>query len=168
MKEEFAPIADVITLVANDQRAEASQIVNDLLSARVLDSLQARKETVAHSLFAPSADALSEETLEEKNWIAGAVKNKGGLHRALHVPEGEKIPAAKIEAASHKGGKIGKEANLAKTLKGLHKEEHESVEEFKARGGKVTQVPAGKAHGTGKEQTIKKAKSYFHSRMKKG
>ena len=24
-----------------------------------------------------------------KKWIAGAVKHKGALHRALHVPEGE-------------------------------------------------------------------------------
>lgn len=26
---------------------------------------------------------------------------KGGLHRALHVAEGEKIPASKLEAARH-------------------------------------------------------------------
>lgn len=26
---------------------------------------------------------------------------KGGLHRALHVPEGDKIPAEKLEAARH-------------------------------------------------------------------
>lgn len=55
-----------------------------------------------------------------KNWIAGAVKNKGGLHRNLGVPTGEKIPEAKVEAATHsKNPKTRKEANLAKTLKGL-------------------------------------------------
>lgn len=27
--------------------------------------------------------------------------NKGGLHRALHVPEGEKIPASKLAQASN-------------------------------------------------------------------
>lgn len=167
--EDSAPISDVITLVANDQHAEATSIVNDLLSARVLDSLQAHKETIAHSLFAPSADALSEETLEEKNWIAGAIKNKGGLHRALHVPQGEKIPAKKLEAASHKGGKVGKEANLAKTLKGFHKEEvvreeHESVEDFVKRGGKVKHIPAAAAHGAEEPQiphAHKKASAYY-------
>ena len=56
------------------------------------------------------------------NWIAGAVgKHKGALHRALHVPEGQKIPASKIAKAASAGGKLGKQARLAETLKGLHK-----------------------------------------------
>lgn len=56
-----------------------------------------------------------------KNWIAGATKNKGALHKNLGVPQGEKIPAAKLKAAAAKGGKVGKEARLAETLKGLKK-----------------------------------------------
>jgi len=56
------------------------------------------------------------------NWIAGATQNKGALHRRLHVPEGEKIPAKKITKAEHsKNPTERKEASLAKTLKGLHK-----------------------------------------------
>jgi len=51
-----------------------------------------------------------------KNWIAGAVRNKGGLHRSLGVPQGEKIPASKIQAAAQRGGKVGKQARLAQTL----------------------------------------------------
>ena len=57
----------------------------------------------------------------KKNWIAGATKNKGALHRALGVPEGKKIPDSKIKAAEKKGGKVGKEARLAETLKGFKK-----------------------------------------------
>ena len=56
-----------------------------------------------------------------KNWIAGATKNKGALHRNLGVPEGQKIPKAKIAAAAKKGGKVGKEAKLAQTLSKLRK-----------------------------------------------
>lgn len=56
-----------------------------------------------------------------KNWIAGATKNKGALHRALKVPQGTKIPTSKLNAAAKKKGKVGKEARLAKTLKGLRK-----------------------------------------------
>lgn len=52
-----------------------------------------------------------------EKWIAGATKNKGALHRALHVPEDEKIPENKLKAAEKKGGKIGREARLAETLK---------------------------------------------------
>ena len=54
-----------------------------------------------------------------KNWIRDATANKGGLHKALGVPEGKNIPAKKVAAAAAKGGKVGKEARLAQTLKGL-------------------------------------------------
>ena len=56
-----------------------------------------------------------------KNWIADATKRKGALHRNLGVPEGQKIPAAKIKAAAKRPGVVGKEARLAETLKGLRK-----------------------------------------------
>jgi len=57
--------------------------------------------------------------MAKKKWIAGATKKKGGLHRALNVPEGEKIPASKGAAAAKKGGKVGREARLAQTLSHL-------------------------------------------------
>ncbi len=57
----------------------------------------------------------------KKNWIKGAIKHPGALHKELGVPEGKKIPEKKLNAAAKKGGKIGKQANLAKTLKGLKK-----------------------------------------------
>lgn len=47
---------------------------------------------------------------------------KGGLHRALGVPEGENIPAEKIEAATNSSNPhVVKMANFAKTLKGFKK-----------------------------------------------
>ena len=57
---------------------------------------------------------------EKKKWIAGATKKKGALHEALHVPKDQKIPASKLKAAEKKGGKVGKEARLAETLKGMN------------------------------------------------
>lgn len=54
-----------------------------------------------------------------KHWIAGAIKKPGQLHRDLGVPQGEKIPAAKLNAAASKPGKTGQRARLAKTLKGM-------------------------------------------------
>lgn len=41
---------------------------------------------------------------------------KKAFIKSLGVPEGEKIPKAKIDAAAKKGGKAGKQARLAKTL----------------------------------------------------
>jgi hypothetical protein len=54
------------------------------------------------------------------NWIKGAIKHPGALHRQLGVPQGKKIPAGKLAAAAKKGGKIGARARLAQTLKKLH------------------------------------------------
>jgi hypothetical protein len=70
-----------------------------------------------------------------KHWIAGATKNKGALHRALHVPEGEKIPAKKLAKAEHsKNPTMRKRAALAETLKGM---------QHKATGGTINPVATG-------------------------
>jgi hypothetical protein len=57
-----------------------------------------------------------------KNWIAKATENKRGLHRSLGVPSGEKIPAKKLERATHSDDpKVRKQAALAETLKKLNR-----------------------------------------------
>ena len=43
------------------------------------------------------------------------------MHRALHVPEGQKIPAAKMaKAAKSSNPHMKKMVSLAHTLKGIH------------------------------------------------
>jgi hypothetical protein len=56
-----------------------------------------------------------------KKWIQKAIKHPGQLHKDLGVPQGKKIPAAKLRAAAKKGGKVGQRARLAITLKGIKK-----------------------------------------------
>jgi len=56
-----------------------------------------------------------------KNWIASAIKKPGALRKSLGVKKGETIPAAKLEAASKKPGKMGQRARLAQTLKKMAK-----------------------------------------------
>lgn len=57
------------------------------------------------------------------NWIAGATKNKGALHRSLGVPQGEKIPAKKLNAAMKSNNPtIAKRARLAETLNSFKKD----------------------------------------------
>lgn|ERR1700761_1159248 len=69
-------------------------------------------------------------------WIAGATKNKGALHRALHVPEGKKIPAKKLVQAAHsKNPTMRKRAALAETLgKMPHKATGGTINEYNAGG----------------------------------
>lgn len=56
-----------------------------------------------------------------RNWIQGAIGKPGALHKQMHVPEGEKIPEDRLEAAAEKGGKLGRRARLAQTLSKLRK-----------------------------------------------
>ena len=57
-----------------------------------------------------------------KKWIQDMHMKKGALHKELDVPEGKKIPASKLKKAEHsKNPKLRKRANLAETLKKLHK-----------------------------------------------
>ena len=53
------------------------------------------------------------------NFIQGAIKHPGALHKQLGVPQGQKIPAGKLRAAASKGGKLGERARFAETLKGI-------------------------------------------------
>jgi len=54
-----------------------------------------------------------------EKWIQKAIKHPNALHKELHVPEGKKIPAKKLNAAAKKPGKEGQRARLAKTLRGF-------------------------------------------------
>lgn len=57
-----------------------------------------------------------------KKWIQSAIKRPGALHRELDVPEGKKIPAKKLaKAAKSSNPRVRKQANLAKTLRGMRK-----------------------------------------------
>jgi hypothetical protein len=59
---------------------------------------------------------------KKKNWIAGAIKHPGALHKSSHVKPGEKIPESKLKKAEHsKNPKTRKRVALAETLKKMHK-----------------------------------------------
>lgn len=55
-----------------------------------------------------------------EKWIQGAIKKPGALHKELGVPMGKKIPSSKLSKAASAGGKLGKRARLAQTLKKMH------------------------------------------------
>lgn len=72
----------------------------------------------------------------DAHWIADAVEHKGALHRSLHVPEGEKIPAKKLDKAEHSSNKmVAKRAHFAETLRDMHPSER-SARKHGGRAGK--------------------------------
>lgn len=78
---------------------------------RAMATMHSRKER----------DEKHAEHSDDKHWIAGATKHPGALHKALHVPEGEKIPAKKLaKAEDSKSPRVRREAALANTLRGFH------------------------------------------------
>lgn len=67
---------------------------------------------------------LSKEELkmaDKKKWIKKAIKHPGALRKELKVKKGKKIPAKKLKAAAKKGGKLGRRARLAETLRKMPK-----------------------------------------------
>ena len=59
--------------------------------------------------------------MAKKKWIQGAIKHPGALHKALDVPQGQKIPLKKLKKAEHSfNPKIARQAHLAATLKSFH------------------------------------------------
>ena len=70
-----------------------------------------------------------------KDWISGAIKKPGQLHRDLGVPEGEKIPASKLNKAAKEPGKVGQRARLAKTLKGFSSKRKKAADQMSKEGG---------------------------------
>lgn len=66
-------------------------------------------------------DTDGDDTMPGKNWISGAIQHPGALHKELGVPQGETIPAKKIDAAANSDNPtLARRANLAKTLKKMH------------------------------------------------
>ena len=82
------------------------------------------------------------------NWIAGAIKHPGALHKELGVPEGKKIPEKKLEKAEHSKNPVErKRANLAETLKGMHKAKGGGVSDGKLEGTRPTGGRLARKHG---------------------
>jgi hypothetical protein len=59
--------------------------------------------------------------MAKRNWISGAVKKPGALRKALGAKKGKPIPVSKLRAAAKKGGKTGRRARLALTLRKMRR-----------------------------------------------
>lgn len=79
------------------------------------------KKAGAAKLGGEAVHALMKRKAAHKNanWIQGAIKKPGALHKELGIKEGTKIPAKTLTRAAGKSGKLGQRARLAETLKGL-------------------------------------------------
>lgn len=65
---------------------------------------------------------------EDKQWIQGAIKKPGSLHKALGISSNKKIPAKKLQVKSTDSPLMIKRKTLAKTLKKMHHEDENLAE----------------------------------------
>ena len=77
-----------------------------------------------------------------KNWIAGAVKKPGALHKEMGIPKGQKIPAGKLAKAAKAPGKLGQRARLAETFKGFRKGGKKTYDQGGMVPGGAAQLPS--------------------------
>ncbi|SRR5258706_15146429 len=80
-----------------------------------------KKRKTAKAVKQQTVSYKKKSKTKKKNWIQGAIKHPGALHRDLGVKSGQKIPTGKLAAAANRGGKVGQRARLAETLEGMHK-----------------------------------------------
>ena len=58
---------------------------------------------------------------KDGDWIKGAIKKPGALHKELGIKSSKKIPAKTLANAAKKPGVEGKRARLAETLKSFNR-----------------------------------------------
>ena len=73
-------------------------------------------------------DLPAEILVEKKKWIQKAIKKEGTLRKTMKTKEGKTIPVSKLKKAAEKGGKTGKRARLALTLRKLNEEMEQQQE----------------------------------------
>ena len=76
-------------------------------------------DEIIETLFEDNEVLLEYALNEKKQWIQDAIKKPGALRKSLKTKEGKNIPVGKLEKAAEKGGKMGKRARLALTLRKL-------------------------------------------------
>ena len=132
----FYKLNQTLANIGKEQDNIAEQVAKAEVKSPVRKSLEESLRSDMKALMEDGTGGVNfsgsgslEEKAGKKNWIAGATKNKGGLHKSLGVPADKPIPAGKLAKATHSSNpKIKKQANLAKTLKGLHEAEPVTLE----------------------------------------
>lgn len=117
----------------NDKYLKAKrELYRNYLAAQKSKSQDIQVPTVKleNSMIKLSGLVNFEVLKEEEKWIQAAIKRPGALHKALGVPEDETIPVEKLKAAAEKGGRLGKQARLAMTLRKLKESDKLTEEQY--------------------------------------
>jgi len=112
-KDTLGTAADRI--LRDIQKEDYELLLDYLLDEGYVNDYESAEQLVEHM----SQDWL-ENIFESEKWIQKAIKKPGSLRASLKVKTGKNISAKTLKAASRKGGKMGKRARLAMTLRKFH------------------------------------------------
>jgi len=133
MGEDGYPETELV-IDPNGYNIPLNQVMRIRESKKIKTSVKQLTETIKKAIKEEKLRSVIKSKISEakdNNWIAGVTKNKGGLHKKLGIPEGDKIPQSLINSkikeikGKYKDGekmsaadeKFLKELDLAKTLK---------------------------------------------------
>lgn len=87
-----------------------------------LSDLELVEELMESVFDSDDLDLLEALIVEKKKWIQKAIKKEGSLRKTMKTKEGKTIPVSKLKKAAKEGGKTGKRARLALTLRKINEE----------------------------------------------
>ena len=107
---------------AHEKRNKIKEQVDiyDVILSHLLDEGFVDDYESANRMIEGMSEDWMNEILKSKNWIQKAIKKKGSLSKQLGVPEEKNIPSKMLSSAAKKGGKMGRRARLAQTLRKFH------------------------------------------------
>ena len=143
--------------------SEKEQITPETLKGQILKKKDDKKASLGKSAIAMSAEEV--EAIDEKNWIAGAIK-KPGAETAAAKRAGMGVQAYAHKHA-HDSGTAGKRARLAITLNKLHHEDVELDEEGNCVTPMKAKKIADKEVGKHEKEMHKESKSFKERLLEK-
>lgn len=105
---------------AADQALKDEYEIYDLVLEHLIEEGFVDDYEAANTMITHMSEEWLVDILEANKWIQGAIKKPGALSRQLGVPESKNIPPKMLRKAAKAGGKLGRRARLAMTLKKFH------------------------------------------------
>lgn len=102
---------------AADQALKDEYEVYELVLEHLVEEGFADDYSSANTMVEYMSEEWLVDILEANKWLQRAIKKPGALSRQLGVPESKNIPSKMLKKAAKSGGKLGRRARLAMTLR---------------------------------------------------
>lgn len=107
---------------SRDKAIKANMAKEEQKEETDLSDLELVEELMESVFDSDDLELLEALIVEKKKWIQKAIKKEGSLRKSMKTKEGKTIPVSKLKKAAKEGGKTGKRARLALTLRKINEE----------------------------------------------